>query len=241
MPEPSYSVAALGIVRGMLTNSRGPHWLTAERNRDNDANALHRTIRPAMNAPAIVHTLLAAYLAATLGATALAKLRNWGTSLAGMIRESVVPGPGIKVVLLAVSVSEFSLATLIAFDIESRIAGLAASTLFVLFAGYRLVVAAKTKSMICSCAGKIRNDPGSPPVVLGATLACLLMAACAGALALDSRSPGYPLDLISIAAWLAPILGLAVGARRQRGKHDRDSTLTGEFFQLGSADLSVRR
>jgi hypothetical protein len=168
-----------------------------------------------MSALGILHVLLAAYLSATLCATALAKLRNRQTSYVGMMRESVIPRSAIPLVLPAVSVTEFALATLVAFDIQSRIVGFAAAALFLIFAGYRLVVAARTKSMICSCAGKIRNDPGSLPVVLGAILACLLMAACAVIVALDARSPGYPFELASIAAWAAPIVALAVGSFRR--------------------------
>jgi hypothetical protein len=41
-----------------------------------------------MSALGILHVLLAAYLSATLCATALAKLRNRQTSYAGMMRES---------------------------------------------------------------------------------------------------------------------------------------------------------
>jgi hypothetical protein len=194
-----------------------------------------------MNAPGILHELLAAYLAATLCATALAKLRNWRTSTAGMMREDVIPGPGIPVALLAVSLAELALATLLAFGVASWGAGLAAAALFALFAVYRLVVAAKTKSVTCSCAGEIRTDPGSPPVVLGSTLACLLMAACAGVLAFDSRSPGYPLALLAIATWAVPAIALAVGMRRRPDRPATDSVYTGEFFQLGSAELRVRR
>lgn len=193
-----------------------------------------------MNTLGILHVALASYLTATLGATALAKLKNWQICIAGMWREGVIPGLAVPAVLGTVIVSEFSLATLLAFDIEPVAAGLATAALFVLFAGYRLVVALRTKSLMCSCSGTIRSDPASPPVVAGAMLACLALAVCACLLAFGRQWPGYPVSLLAIASWIAPIIGLVMGARRRPKEVGHGTRLTGEFFQLGTTELRTR-
>lgn len=193
-----------------------------------------------MNIQGIVHAALASYLAATLCATALAKLRNWHVSATGLIREGVVPNAGIRTILLTVCVSEFSLATLLAFGIEVAVAGFASAALFVIFAGYRLVVAKRTKSVMCSCAGEHRSDPATPPIVIGSVVACLIQAAFGCALALNSESLGYPLALLPIAAWAIPIVILAACMRRRSETADHNARFTSDFFHLGSADLRIR-
>ena len=49
-----------------------------------------------MSAVEILRTLIASYLITTLGATALAKLKNRPVASAGMLREGVVPAKSLQ-------------------------------------------------------------------------------------------------------------------------------------------------
>jgi hypothetical protein len=194
-----------------------------------------------MNAISVLHVVIASYFAATLGATALAKLTNWRTSASGMLRENIIPMSSVPLFLFAVTMAEFSLATLLALGIEPVPVGFVTAALFMLFAGYRLVVARRTKAVMCSCAGTFRIDPASPPIVAGSVLACLIQAACACVLAFDSQHPEYPLNFLALAAWIAPVIALALGVSRRPKALGYDTQFPREFYQLGTAELRTRR
>jgi|SRR5450759_791032 hypothetical protein len=194
-----------------------------------------------MSAVEILRTLIASYLITTLGATALAKLKNRPVASAGMLREGVVPAKVTPAVIVTVAIAEFLLATLLMLGVEPVAASLAAAALFVLFAGYRLMVAVRTKTLMCSCAGTIQTDPASPPAVVGATLACLTLAALACILVFLGRPAGYPLNLLAVAAWTAPLASLALGARRGIRRSDIGNLFPAEYFNLGTADISMKR
>ena len=92
-----------------------------------------------MSAVEILRTLIASYLIATLGATALAKLRNRRVSSVGMQRERVIPARAAPAVIVTVAFAELSLATLLMLGAAPVATGIATAALFVLFAGYRLL------------------------------------------------------------------------------------------------------
>lgn len=62
-----------------------------------------------MSAVEILRTLIASYLIATLGSTALAKLKNRPVASAGMLTEMVIPAKVTPAVIVAVAIAEFSL------------------------------------------------------------------------------------------------------------------------------------
>jgi hypothetical protein len=174
--------------------------------------------------------LIAAYLIATLATTALAKLKNWRASSVSVIRESVIPPRAAGVAVVAVAAVELLLATLFMLGIESAVAGFAGMGLFLAFCGYQLLVAVKTNSLMCSCAGTSRTDPASLPAVAGATLACLVQATLACTLAVVGGRPSGNLDLLTITAWTAPIIVFLAGLLRRSGQPEMD-----ERFHLGLA------
>jgi hypothetical protein len=191
-----------------------------------------------MSAAEIARTLIASYLIATLSATALAKLRNRrGTSI-GIQREMVIPARFAAAATLTLIAAEFSLATLLMLGTEPAETGSAAGTLFLVFAGYRILVAAKTKSLTCSCAGTMQTDPASVPSVAGASLACLALAALAYVLTFLGPPPGYPVNLLPLAAWITPItIILAANARQGFRKPDRGDLYPAKLQPLWTADI----
>jgi hypothetical protein len=194
-----------------------------------------------MSAVEILRTLIASYLIATLGATALAKLRNRRVSSVGMQRERVIPARAAPAVIVTVAFAELSLATLLMLGAAPVATGIATAALFVLFAGYRLVVAARTKYLMCSCAGTIRADPASLPAVVGASLACLILAALACMLVVLGQPAGYPLNLLAIAAWIAPPAILVMGARRGSRGSSIENRFPVESSPLWTAEMHMKR
>ncbi len=194
-----------------------------------------------MSAVEILRTLIASYLIATLGATALAKLKNRQVTSVGILRESVIPARVAPAVTVTLAIAEFSLATLLMLGTEPVATGFAAAALFVLFAGYRLTTAVRTKSLMCSCAGTIRTDPASPPAVAGASLACLILAALACMLALLGRPAGYPVNLLAVVAWTTPLASLIMGTRRGLRESNTDNSFPTESFPLWTAEMHMKR
>ena len=178
---------------------------------------------------AIFQALVAAYLIATLSATALAKLKNWRVSSVGVLRERVIPSRAATTVTIAVATVEFLLATLFMLGIESTVTGFAATGLFLVFCGYQLLVAARTNSLMCSCAGTTRSDPASPPAVAGTVLACLVQAAFACTLAVVGGHPDGILHFITITAWAAPIVVFLAGLLRRSEPSEIDMRFPVEF------------
>jgi hypothetical protein len=187
----------------------------------------------------ILRTLIASYLIATLGATALAKLKNRRVASAGLVRERVVPASAAPAIVVMVAMVEFSLATLLTFGTEPAMTGGATAALFVVFAGYRLTVAVRTKMLTCSCAGAIRSSPASPPAVAGATLACLILAALACLLVFLDRPAGYPVNLLAVAAWSVPLASFIRGAWQAPRGSRTDDRYPAEYFTLASAEMHL--
>lgn len=147
-----------------------------------------------------VRALIAAYLIATLAATGLAKLKNWRSSSVNVMREGVIAPSAAGTVVIVLAAVELLLATLLMLGVQSAVTGFAGTGLFLAFCGYQLLVAARTNSLRCSCAGTSRTDPASLPAVTGATFACLAQAALACTLAVAGGRPDGNLGLLAIAA-----------------------------------------
>lgn len=189
----------------------------------------------------VAHALIAGYLAFTLSATALAKLKEMRTALIGVQRERVMPswaaGP-LVAVLIAV---EFSVATLLMCGTAATATAYSTAVLFALFAAYRAAVAVKTKSLTCSCAGKIRTDPASFPSVTGAIAACLIMAALAFGMSRLGPPVGYPLAFIPELSWILPPIALAIGSRHGFKAPKMSNSHPVHLLPLWTAEIPPKR
>lgn len=184
----------------------------------------------------ILRILAISYLVATLSATGLAKLVNRRTASAGMTREGVLPASIALPAILAVSVTEFSLAVILVLGIYPEITAFGTAGLFILFAGYRIIVAIKVNALVCSCAGTVRTDPATPAAVAGSVLACMCLAAFACVVPLLGQPSGYPLSLISVVSLILPIASMVVGLRA--GKRPReDARFPAYHAALGTEDM----
>lgn len=153
------------------------------------------------------------YIIVTLVATSLAKLRTWRSTSVALAREAVIPAAFTPVVVTGIAITELALAT--ALTIGLRPVGYAVASLFIMFGGYRLAVLAKTKSLICGCAGVTQINPPTPAAI-AAICTTSLIQACLGCL--WALAPGSIGDfrLAAMAAWGAPFIILARGYLVQR-------------------------
>lgn len=163
-----------------------------------------------------LHVLVTSYFILTLGATSLAKLKNWRVTSVGVLREGLFSARYTSLVVIAVTGAEFVLATLLMLDIRPVATALSTAGIFICFGLYRMAVAARTNSLMCSCAGAIRNDPASPPAVVGAVLSCLVQASLAGTLTFFAKSDiGNLGRSILVASWLAPVIAFTISSSRR--------------------------
>jgi len=153
----------------------------------------------------IARILVISYLVATLSATGLAKLVNRSTASAGMAREGVLTAIIALPTVLAVAVTELSLAVLLMLGVYPGITAFGAARLFTLFAGYRIIVAIKVNAIVCSCAGTVRTDPAAPAAVAGGVLACMCLAATACIVPFLGQPSGYPLSIIGVVSLIFPV------------------------------------
>lgn len=162
---------------------------------------------------AILGEVVGCYIIVTLVATSLAKLRTWRSTSVALVREAVIPAAFTPTVVIGIAITEFALAT--ALVIGLRPVGYAVASLFIVFGGYRLAVLAKTKSLICGCAGVTQINQATPAAIT-ATCATSLIQACFGCL--WALAPGSVGDfrLAAMAAWSAPFIILARGYLVQR-------------------------
>ena len=177
----------------------------------------------------IVHALVASYLIATLAATVLAKLKNWRHASMSVTRESIIPHRAATTTVITVAIMELLLAAVFALGIEPAVAGFAGMGLFLAFCGYQLLVAAKTNSLMCSCAGTARTDPASPPAVAGTTISCLVQSALCCVLAITHTHPSILFYLFTVPAGIIPVTLLLAGLLRQT----RWPEMNGRFWLAG--------
>lgn len=187
----------------------------------------------------ILRILVVSYLVATLAATGLAKLVNRETASAGMTREGVLRASIALPAILTVAITELSLAMLLALGTYPVITAFGAAGLFILFAGYRIIVAVKVNAIVCSCAGAIRTDPATPAAVAGSVLACMCLAGLACIAPLLGQPTGYPLTLITIFSLILPIATTLVGLRAGK-RSGPDTRFPSNYVALGTEDMYLK-
>lgn len=169
-----------------------------------------------MNILRVVLTEIATcYITVTLTATSLAKLRTWRASSRSVIREQVIPRYLAAATVLGISAVELVLATTLMLWPARALPSWTAGCLFFCFGSYRLAVAIKTKTLMCSCAGSADWSPASPQAI-AATLLASIGQVCAAAI--SAYSPSYDGRLLMrlpvMAAWVLPFLAMLIGSLR---------------------------
>jgi hypothetical protein len=84
--------------------------------------------------------------------------------------------------------------------------------LFVVFGAYRLAVAVRTKSLMCSCAGYAKHNPATPQALAGVMFTSILQAAIASMVTLPAT--GYNARNAALArfiVWGLPFVILIIG------------------------------
>ena len=153
---------------------------------------------------AIIRQVAGCYLAITLAATGLAKLRSWRTASTGVIVEKVIPRELAPATVVAVSVAELALAALFASGIFPVLAGCASALLFLSFGGYKATVSIKTGNLGCTCSGKSTAYRATRPGVLAALAASLIQAALALTWASSTAHVNLLLQLPVLVAFVIP-------------------------------------
>jgi hypothetical protein len=116
-----------------------------------------------------------------------------------------------------VAAAELVLATFFMLSFQSMVWGFTGTGLFLAFLGYQLLVAKRTNSLMCACAGAARTDPVSLPAVTGTAVSCLVQAALSCALALTGTVTGV-FHLAMIIAWIIPVVLFGTGLCRRRAR-----------------------
>ncbi len=174
----------------------------------------------------IIQAVAVGYIVATLAATGLAKLKNFRVTSEGISRESIIPTWATRVVVIGTALLELVLALLFTLAVQPRLVGLAGTVLFLIFGGYQLLVAAKTNTLMCSCAGTKRTDPASLPAIVGTVLACLFQAALSFILALFAVRANMIYHALAMVAFVVPVTTFFIGVLRKTGK----SEVNGRFW-----------
>jgi hypothetical protein len=160
----------------------------------------------------VLRELCACYLIFTLAATSLAKLRRWRSSSLSVMREQVIPLPAAIAVTIAAALLELALSTLIMLDAYPVPTGLATCSLFLVFGCYRLAVAARTRSLMCACAGSPQYSPATFRAVMATIVSFLFMigVACYWTF-VGNRETMSALSDVRVVAWIIPFATLCVG------------------------------
>jgi hypothetical protein len=185
----------------------------------------------------IARALITLYLVTTLSATGLAKLVNRKATSAGMMREGVFGPKFAMPIVLGLACVEISTAVLMALEVCPRIVFSGVAALFTGFAAYRIVVAIRFHTVVCSCAGTVKKEAASPAAVAGGVLACTCLAALAGIVPFLGQPYGYPLCLISLAGLVLPVASMAAGFRKMSRM---DTPFPAYHITVGTEDL-IRR
>lgn len=165
-----------------------------------------------MIATQVLHELCACYLIFTLAATSLAKLRRWRSSSLSVMREQIIPVPAAIAVTIAVALLELVLSTLMMLEAYPLLTGLVTCSLFLVFGCYRLAVAARTRSLMCACAGSPQYSPATLQAVMATIAGSLFMigVACYWTLA-GNHGEMNAFSSAGVVAWVAPFAALLGG------------------------------
>lgn len=152
------------------------------------------------------------YLTLTFTAAALAKLRTWRGSTLTVIRERVFPARLGLAVVVTISLVELSLATLVMLGLARVVTGYAVAGVSAGFGGYRLAVAARTRSLTCACVGPVRYGPATPQAISAVIVTSAFQIGAGYAWALSGDHPeSYGVKLACVLAWAVPFAALSVG------------------------------
>jgi hypothetical protein len=154
---------------------------------------------------AIIREAAGCYLVVTLAATGLAKLRSWRTASTGVIGEKVIPRGMALLTVIAVSVTELSLAALFAIGRYPVVVGCITAFTFLCFGGYKVAVSIKTRNISCSCYGASKTYRATGPGVLAALAASLIQAALACTWAFMPEGREGVFELPVIVAFVIPL------------------------------------
>jgi hypothetical protein len=117
------------------------------------------------------------------------------------------------VVVIGVALIELTLSTLLMLGTHPTPLGYVTISVFVIFGCYWLITAARTRSLMCACAGTAEFDPATPQALGAVVLTCLLQAgAVLTWMRLARRYGTGGIEPIAIAAWIAPFTLLFFGA-----------------------------
>lgn len=115
-------------------------------------------------------------------------------------------------VVTALVLIELALSTLVALGVARTVTGYAIAGLFAGFGGYRLLVAARTRSMMCACAGPATYGPASPQAIAAAIVTAVLQVAmgCAWAIGGNYSEPHW-VNVICAFCWTVPFIVMISG------------------------------
>jgi ABC-type sugar transport system permease subunit len=182
-----------------------------------------------MLATGVLREACACYIVFTLMVTGLAKLRGLQASAVTVARQRIVPLRLASLTVVVGAITELLLATLLSLDVKPAVVGSAIAGLFFLFGCYRVLAAAKTKSLTCACAGKPEYSPATPRAVIGTITSSLLQVFIACLWTLLSRNPfaGFAgFQVAGMIAWACPLAILPVaGIWRMTQRQNRRGTL----------------
>ncbi|MFI7231125.1 MauE/DoxX family redox-associated membrane protein [Nonomuraea angiospora] len=160
---------------------------------------------------AIIREVAGCYLVVTLTATGLAKLRSWRRASTSVTLEGIIPRRMALPIIIAVSTTELTLATLFVTGWYPVVVGYVTACVFLSFGAYKIVVAARTGNVPCSCSGTSRAYRATRPDILGAVAASLIQASLACAWAFMPESGEMLFRLPLLIAFTAPIAVFLVG------------------------------
>jgi hypothetical protein len=188
----------------------------------------------------ILHQGCACYLIFTLTATSLAKLRRWRSSSLSMMREQVIPIRAAVGVTIAAALLELALSTLLMLEETPLLTGLATSILFLAFGFYRLAVAARTKSLMCACAGSPQYGPATPRAVTATVVSFLFMIGVACCWTFTETHGTTALRSVGVVAWFAPFVVLFIGLfGRSRGPATGNQETLGALMGQDSIETAT--
>jgi hypothetical protein len=139
------------------------------------------------------------------------------------MRERVLWPSVARVSVWWIGGTELLLSAGLAFNVERKSLLLATSALFVVFAIYHAMVAAKTRSLMCSCSGpKAAISPASVPAITGTCVGNLLPAAAALWITTTGATTGVVGQHVVVAVWCVPaLIWLVARLRRPSGGRRR--------------------
>jgi hypothetical protein len=149
--------------------------------------------------------------------------------------ENIIPRRMAPPIIIAVSLTELTLATLLATDFRPMISGAATAGLFLCFGGYKVAVAAKTGNLACSCAGAGTVYKATRPGVLATVAAAMTQAAFSLSWATIHSSPNRIFGVLTLLAFFIPVTAFLTGFYRSRTRDPEPPVQEGRTSVRGGA------